>query len=71
MKPTMKWRTPPHNECARVIESQGVRYLAKPEGPGAARYRLFIDGRRTEVFGSGLHYVMVRAENIMRRGDGS
>jgi len=68
MKPQMVWRKSEHTR-AFMIEKNGRKYVVKSEGPNSERFRLFIDGHRTEVHGSsGPNYVMVRAENIMNGG---
>lgn len=68
MKPQMNWRRSPHTR-AFMLEKDGVKYVVESEGPNSERFRLFVDGHRTEVHGSsGPNYVMVRAENIMCGG---
>lgn len=65
--PSAMWRVPPHGPRSRTATVSGVRYVVRPEAPGSTRYRLFVNDERTEIFGSGLNYVLALAESEIRR----
>jgi len=67
-QPVMNWRTPPFAPRARTLTRGGKKYTVRPEGPGSNRYVLFVDDARTQIYGSGMHYVMVIVEDQIRKG---